>query len=96
MPNYWQRFRTIVLDPRAQLFVDENSATGARFNEHWDGIVWLLCRTPNISIPRSRQEPKRFLLLVSEGAGFAGTRDVWILYSYDDQEVVVHGVSFGT
>jgi hypothetical protein len=93
MPNgFWQPYRTVVLDGRAQVFIDEHATPGARFAEHWDGIVWLLCRTPEIGRPRNRQVQTQFVIYVSAGSALAGTQDTWILYSYTDDEVIVHGV----
>jgi hypothetical protein len=94
MPNgFWQPYRTVVLDGRAQDFIDRHATPGARFAEHWDGIVWLLCRTPEIGTARDRHDPTRFVIHVSAGSGLAGTKDVWVLYSFTDDEVIVHGVS---
>lgn len=94
MPNdFWQPYRTVVLEARAQHFIDTHATPSARFAEHWDGIVWLLCRTPEIGRARDRHKPTGFIIHVSAGSDLAGTRDVWVLYSFTDDEVIVHGVS---
>ncbi|KQU87538.1 hypothetical protein ASD12_08480 [Mesorhizobium sp. Root102] len=84
----------MVLDKRAQDFVDEHSVPGNRFEDQWHGIEWLICRKPEKGLPRHPQEPSKFLLLVVTGYDLAGTKEVWVLYSYDDSDVVVHAVTF--
>lgn len=93
MPNsFWQPYRTIVLDERARQFIDHHAFPGARFAEHWEGLTWLLCRTPEIGRPRNRHDPTRFVIHVSAGSNLADTREVWVLYSYTDEEITIHGV----
>jgi hypothetical protein len=94
MPS-WPTYRTVVLDERAQSFIDANSDPGNRFDEQWRGIEWLVCRKPERGLPRHAKEPTKFLLLVVAGNDLAGTKDVWALYSYDDASVFVHAVTFG-
>ena len=55
------------------------------------GLEWLLSRVPNVGVPASADEKSKFVLLVSRGDDVAGLRDIWILYSYDDNEVIVLG-----
>ena len=91
----WPVYRTVVLDPSAQTFVDDKSEHVDRFEEQWRGIEWLISRTPEVGRPRSMHVPTDFVLLVVARNEIAGTNDVWLLYSYSDAEVTIHGVRFG-
>lgn len=91
----WPTYRTVVLDARAQEFVDSNSSPGSRFDDQWRGIEWLLCRKPDLGLPRHKNVPTKFLLLVVASNEIANTREVWVLYSYDDNNVIVHAIAFG-
>lgn len=91
----WPTYRTVVLDFEAQAFTDANTQVTARFDEQWDGIIWLLSRTPDIGLPRNRQEPNKDVLYVVAGNDAAGTKEVWLLYSYTEDEVTIHAARFG-
>lgn len=65
----------------------------SRFEEHWRGVEWLLARTPEIGIPGFDSSPQESLLFVSAGIEQASTKDIWILYSYDDQFVDVKAIN---
>lgn len=94
MPTTWVRFRTVVYDGIAQTTLDRQIALGDRTNEQMDGLEWLLSRTPEIGTPRQREKLNEHLLFVSRGDTVARTHDVWLLYSYDDQQVTIHGLKF--
>lgn len=90
----WPTYRSVALDSAAEAFVDLHAVPGARFEDHWNGIVWLISRTPDVGLPRDRHNPQQHVLLVSAGSDLAGTREVWLLYSYDDDKVIVHAVRY--
>ncbi|KAA3448861.1 hypothetical protein C7I87_19515 [Mesorhizobium sp. SARCC-RB16n] len=90
----WPTYRTVVLDQRAQVFVDAHAVANGRFDEQWQGIEWLICRMPEKGLPRHAHEPTKFLLFVVAGNDLAETKEVWVLYSYDDNDVTVHAVAF--
>lgn len=88
----WLTYRTVVLDSIAQSVVDANTIPGNRFEDAWRGIEWLVCRRPDVGIPKDASRPTEFLVLVVAGSAAAGTKEVWILYSYDIAQVTIHGV----
>ena len=90
----WATYRTVVLDPRAEKFVAELGPNGNRFTEQWDGIEWLLARTPEIGVSRHSDQPSSFLLLAVGANEIAKTKDIWVLYSYSDGEVTIHDARF--
>lgn len=88
----WATHREIAYDAPAQAVIDAYVDPSARFQDQLMAIEWLLCRTPQIGLPRIAQSPTQFVLHVAKGDALAKTNDVWLLYSYDDQKVIVHGV----
>lgn len=92
MATFWQQYRTIILDDCAQLFVDEHFETS---NAQWRGIEWLLARRPESGVPKSKNSPNEHLIYVVPCNETAKTKEVWLLYSFDESSVTVHGVNFG-
>ena len=92
---YWPQLRTIVLDRRSQEFVDREQQQSLRFEDHWRGVEWRLARTPEAGAPRVRSKPDGYLVCVIPANQLAKTRELWILYSYNQDEVQVHGIGFG-
>ena len=93
MTQFWVTHRTIVYDKRAQEVLDQSTDPHDRLHEQIMGVDWLLARTPNIGVPAQKETPTEFLLLVLAGDPLAGTKEVWLLYSYDDETVTVHGLN---
>ena len=91
MPFFWVTHRTITYDKAAQLVLDQFKDPHDRFHDQLMGIEWLLARTPNIGVSAQKDEPTRHVLYVSKGDDLAKTKDVWLLYSYDEEAVTVHG-----
>ncbi len=90
----WGVYRSIVLGDEAEKFVSANEKPGRRFDEQWNGIQWLLSRSPHIGLPKDRDHPTEFLLCVFSGSEASGTKDVWVIYSYSDGEVHIHSARF--
>lgn len=91
----WTTYRTVVLEQRAQIFIDSHSKPDSRFEEQWEGVEWLLSRKPDCGLPRHAQEPNKYLLLVIAASALATTAELWVLYSYDDNNVTVHALAIG-
>lgn len=90
----WSQYRTIVLEPKAESFVSKQERELPRFEEQWQGVEWILARSPDKGIPRLHSEPDKFLLEGISANDAAGTQELWILYSYDKDCVYVHDVKF--
>lgn len=86
----WLNARTVVLDPEAEKFVVRAEAAHPRFEAQWRGVEWLLARSPEIGRPRDPHEPMKYLVHVVPENSLATTHELWILYSYDIDEVTVH------
>ena len=91
----WSVYRDVALDPQAQRFVDEATAQTPRFDDHWRGIEWRLARSPEKGTPRYHHEATKYLVHVFPQNKVAETRELWVLYSYDDVRVTIHRVRFG-
>jgi hypothetical protein len=94
--SQWPTYRTIIFDKRAESFLGANAVPGERFEEQWRGIEWLLSRKPDVGAPRYKSEPTKFLIYVVASNGYANMREVWVLYSFDDSNVTIHAIEFGS
>lgn len=90
----WSLLRTVILDSFAQQFVDRTDANQYRFSDQWDGLVWLLSKTPEIGKPKSGSKPNEHLLLHVLPSEMAGTKSLAVLYSFDDECVTIHAADF--
>ena len=84
--------RTIVYDDAAQSEIERFTDPHDRFHDQLMAIDWLLCRTPHIGRPRYKEDSNNFLVYVVKKDTLANTSEVWILYSYDDNTVTIHGL----
>lgn len=86
----WPRYRTIVLDASVESFVKSQEQEDIRFEEQWMGAEWILARSAEKGVPRFPTEPNKFLLEGISVNDYAETKELWVLYSYDDDQVYVH------
>lgn len=92
MTSFWVTHRTIAYEKPAQDVLDGFTDPHDRFHDQIMGIEWLLARAPNVGVPAQKDDPTHFLLLVTKGDTLAKTKDIWLLYSYNDESVTVHAV----
>lgn len=90
----WATHRTVVLEKRTQEFVDEVHLLAPRFDDQWRGVEWLLARTPQVGTPRLTDKQEEYLICVFPRNNLAGTNELWVLYSYDKDQVVIHAAHF--
>lgn len=90
----WTNLRTIVeeLDVSAQL--DLYAERYPRFREAWDGLVWLLARTPDLKEAMVWGDDVKdgYRAYVAAGDPLADTPDIWVVYTFTENEVVILGV----
>ena len=89
----WPVYRTIFLEPPARKFVEEVK-DAQRFDEQWRGVDWILARKPESGLPRYLKEPTKYLIYVFPANELARTKELWVLYSYDEDAVTIHAVRF--
>lgn len=93
--NPWVLMRTIRLEQSVQEFKDSHSSGDiAKFYEQWDAMEFLLSKNPEVGKSNFNSPHGEDLLHVVAADDIAGTRDLAIVYSYNDEIVIVHGASF--
>ncbi|MFZ0496214.1 MAG: hypothetical protein WBE80_02415 [Methylocella sp.] len=88
----WVRLRTVVEENEAQHSVEVFSGEFQRFDEAWEALKWLLCRKPDIGVSKTVGDWE-YYLYVSAPDELAKTPAIWVVYSYTDQEVTIHGLT---
>ena len=86
-------FRTVVLDRAVQAFVDKQCKDLQRFEERWMAVEWLLDRSPESGTPRIVDNPDIWVYVFCE-IEMAGIDELWVLYSFDYNEVTIHAARF--
>ena len=88
--------RTIIESAVAQEKADKYANTEKRFTELYAGLKWKLAHSCEKMQHMSRKiEGKDYHLSVVPGDNDAGTREVTVLYSYNDEEVTIHDFEIG-
>jgi len=91
----WTRLREIKLSAEAQNSIDEYQSEFARFNDIWEGLQWLLARNPEPIGSCYRYgtvNGTEYFYTGRHGDLIARVPDVWILYSHNEQELLVHDI----
>ncbi len=86
--------RTVVLDEKALEFHEQAMDRNCRFDDQWAAVEWLLSKAPENGQFRDEDYPHRNLIYVVPADELAGTKELWVLYSYDSQQVTVHAIRF--
>jgi hypothetical protein len=90
----WLKLREVIILPDAQAEVDDARGDFSRIDEAIEGLKWLLARNPLPagSFPTVLNN-SHFTMYGWEGATGTGTPDMWVVYSFDDDRVEVHGIN---
>ena len=64
-----------------------------RFEEQWLGVEWHLARQPERGRPQFPENAEQYLLYVFPPNEWAKLPALWVLYSYDRNEVTIHAVN---
>jgi hypothetical protein len=89
----WERLRTIVEELDVEEQVDLWSEKFERFDEAWEGLQWLLCRTPDLKEAMLWGDgTEGYRAYVAAGDPLANTPDIWVVYTFTEAEVVILGV----
>lgn len=88
----WLRLKTVVLESAAQEAADSYAQSFPRFQEAFDGLVWLLARRDPIGIRQVRAS-RTFWLYVQAADDFGPTPEIWVVYEATEDEVTIHGVN---
>jgi hypothetical protein len=85
----WQSLRTIVECLDVSEYVDLYTEQFPRFGEAWEGLKWLLSRTPALAGSLRRTGEVEYRLYVLAGDRLAGTPDIWVTYTFTDDQVSI-------
>jgi hypothetical protein len=85
--------RTVIEHPPADQELDQLHRTYERFEEFWEGRIWLLARNPlvnSILVPDSN--PPAYMVKAGDLSFYNLPPGLTILYRFTDEEVIIHGV----
>ena len=90
----WQTLREIVEELDVSVCVDLYTETFPRFDEAWEGLKWILSRSPEPkgSAVKATPEGEKYRAYVLAGDLLAGTPDIWVVYRFTDAQVIILGV----
>ncbi len=89
----WQALRQIVEALDVSEYVDLYTEKHPRFAEAWDALKWLLARNPEPKGSWLKSgATRRYRAYVLASDQFAGTPELWVTYTYTDNEVVILAV----
>jgi hypothetical protein len=92
----WETLRSIVEELDVSEQVDLYTEKFRRFDEAWEGLKWLLARTPDLKGAASWVGEwvgeGSFRAYAAAGNPLADTPDIWVIYSYTESVVLIMGV----
>ena len=88
---HWSIYRSIVLEPAAQEAADSFSGSLHRFDEAWQALEWFLARKPGAGHFKTIGTVT-YYLYVQASDELAKTPDITVIYSFDEDQVVVYAV----
>ena len=84
----WQiRCRTVVEEPKASVSIDRLKRKYERFEEQWDGFIWLVARTPENNSYSMIYENEEYHLAHRKGEMKLGLPDFAVVYQFDEDNV---------
>ncbi len=88
----WTRLRIIKSTPETQNSIAQYREVFARFNDMWAGLQWLLARNPEPigDCYTTTLGETEYLLFGRDGDFAAGIPDIWVMYTYTDDEILIH------
>lgn len=90
----WQVLRAIVEELDVSEHIDLLTENFPRFDEAWEALKWVLSRNPEPkgSAVKVGTDGRRYRAFVLAGDPMAGTPNIWVVYTHDDQRVLILGV----
>lgn len=91
--NPWRNYRTVVEETEASEEIAKLKQQHPRFEEQWDGFVWLVARKPvEISLGKII-DGVTYRLSHRAGDARSNLPDLAVLYTFDDTSVTILYVS---
>lgn len=89
----WTLARTVVEEHAVSTEIDRATKHFERVEEAWEAAKWLLARKcDSLSSLSKSADDTMYTLYRIAGDSLAGTPDITVLYTFDDDEVCVLGV----
>lgn len=81
------RARTVILEKAAEESSDEAEREFPRFREAWEGLEWLLARSPDrgAMYVGADKETRHYV----QASGATEVPFIWVVYTFDDDEVAI-------
>ena len=93
MAKKWFHARTVIEDEDVAEAVDEYGDDFERFEESFEALKWLLARKcDELSGSIRIVDEFEYNLHKQAGDPWAETPNITVLYTYDDDEVIIHGI----
>ena len=90
----WLTLRGIVEELDVAEYVDMFSEKFPRFGEAWEGLKWILSRTPELQgAARTVVGGRHYRAYVLASDLLAGTPEIWVTYTYNDDTVTIIAVN---
>jgi len=90
----WQVLRSVIEDLDVSVYVDMFADRYPRFNEAWEGLKWLLSRSPTVKGSVSQIGASgEYRSYVLAGDLLAETPEIWVVYTYNENEVRILGLN---
>jgi hypothetical protein len=90
----WLKLRKVLILVDAEEEIEVARGKFARIDEAIKGLIWLLERNPEPagSFPTVLHN-KQFNMYAWQGTADAGMPDMWVVYTFDDDQVEIHGIN---
>lgn len=89
----WLRLRTIICENDAVAEIEPARARFRRFDEAWDGALWLLARNPRPQGSFATTYGGKEFILWGALSGGIDLPNLWLVYTFDENEVVIYGIN---
>lgn len=90
----WQTLRAIVEELDVAEYVDMFSEKFPRFSEAWEGLKWVLARTPALQgTARTVVNGREYRAYVLAGDLLANTPEIWVVFTFNDDSVTIVAVN---
>lgn len=91
----WELLREVVEELDVSEYVDLYTEQFPRFAEAWDGLKWLLSRTPDLKNAATfvaDGNTTSYRAYCFEADILAGTPEIWVIYTFTNIQVLILGI----
>jgi hypothetical protein len=88
----WLALREVIVRDECQTGIAQAGKTYRRFDEAWEGLIWLIARNPRPagSVHSTTDRGVDFFFYLAKGDADAGVPTIYIFYEFTDQRVTIH------